>query len=210
MKTLALSLAALSSCSYSWGVTILSVDGPDEDSPLIWSDQAAAISFELDRPFYGVAFEALITCVECEGFVTLLSSEVGSALPSDIVYSAPFDAADFNVGGFTTLFSGLDLLASSYHLIVSIDTPFAVWTGTRTSTLSAVDGVSYGASWFATDANQGFPGDSNFVERSGTALLFRLTAEERVDGVPVPDSGAGALAFGVALLALFGLRRSEA
>jgi hypothetical protein len=116
--------------------------GGTADRPLTLDiDEAIAVSFNLGSPFDDVSFSAPLICSSCTFTAFLMQARLGpSATVGDLVQAASFTGIP--LGG--TLFSGLDLVADDYFVVVAnTGLPSIIWEGGVSPAVFAAPGVTH-------------------------------------------------------------------
>lgn len=172
---LALALSGLGAPSQAQ--PLLSVTGASTLGHTISSNQAAAVSFTLTRAFEDVTATADITGLSPRGGVFLMRDVGPGTGFTDIVAAVDISAITF-AGSETVLFSGLNLGAGDYAIVIASDqsspNSTLIWNGSRSAQVTASAGVIDGIDLFAADTVE-FPPASAFstvFDRSAHFALF--------------------------------------
>lgn len=193
---LAMALAFVSAPSQAQQ-PLLSVTGASTLGHTIHANQAAAVSFTLTRAFEDVTATADITGLSPRGGVFLMKDVGPGTGFADIVAAVDIGSITF-AGSDTVLFSGLNLGAGTYAIVIASDqsspNSTLIWNGSRSALVTASPGVIDGIDLFAADTVE-FPPASTFstvLDRSAHFALF-------IPSVPEPATWL-LLATGTALL----------
>jgi hypothetical protein len=143
----------------------------------------------------------------CSGLVQWTNTGLG---PASLNQDAALFSVDFGKS-IITAFSGLDLAAATWSVLVTLEDSIAqtaVWTGSRAASIVDGDGrASLGATQIIDNFDPNNPVRSTFMTTSNS-VDFMLTADEAITAVPLPMTAipmiSGLLAFGV-----FGRRRKR-
>lgn len=183
---------------------LLTVTGPSTLGHTIRSNQAAAVSFTLTRAFEDVTATADLSGLSPRGGVFLMRDLGPGTGFADIVAAKDLAAITF-AGSDTVLFSGLNLVAGDYAIVVASDQSardsLIIWNGSRTAqaSVTAAAGVIDGIDLFSTNTAE-FPPASVFSATFDRSAHFALSIPT------IPEPSAGWLLFaGMGLM--MGLRR---
>jgi hypothetical protein len=179
--------------------------GGTPDRPITFNlNEAIAVSFNLSTPFDDVSFSAPLICDSCTFTLFLMQARLGpSATVGDLVHAASFSGIP--LGG--TLFSGLDLAADDYFVVVAnLGGPSIIWEGGASPAVSSAPGVTHLEDWASTSFDVTFPPTSVFEVILNQGARF-YTVEAAVRGA-VPEPGtAMLLLFAAGLVIAVRLRR---
>jgi hypothetical protein len=97
--------------------SLLDVAGAGDSSQTILAGQGAAVSFRFASAFNDVSISAGLLCIACNGTAWLLKDQIGAATQlADIVATANYNLTT----SASPLFTGLDLAAGDYYLLLTI------------------------------------------------------------------------------------------
>lgn len=177
---------------------IVNVTGSGDTGQVIGVNEAVAISFELTQSFKDVSIGAPIYSFGASGGLWLQKNAIGpTASFADAIFAQPYN--NTSISPFAT---GLTLDPGLYFLIVSIDSGYAVWTGSTAPAETVGAGAALGLEFRASDL-------APFVPQTDFSVLFAPgSLHYSLDGNPVvlvPVPSAIALS-GLGLLGLAGMR----
>lgn len=197
---IATSLFTLSYTGTAQAVTIVDVSGAGDTGLTIDDGEAAAISFTLSQDATNVSIDIEALCIGCTGGYWLNTNAIGPTSSfADTLFGVAFD----NTTRVAPLFSGLSLAAGDYFVVLSIDTGFALWTGSTSPTVTEHPNGTRQLDFFASSAGAWAP-MSDFSVEFGKGLDFN------VSGTFVPEPGSGLLlGMGIIALALRSRRRGD-
>lgn len=193
-KALCLAPLLLLGAAASEAMPLLGVTGVSNSGYIIHPDQAAAVSFSFTQSFSGVSITADLTKLSAatDGGVFLVKKLGPSATLGDILATADFSAISF-IGNGTLLFSGLNLGAGDYAILVANSqstTGNVIWNGSNAASASAAAGVGDGIDFFSSDTS-GFLVNSTFatvLPSVASAFFNVIAADPVVTNVPEPGS----------------------
>ena len=178
-------LATLS--SQAEATTILDISGTDDTGQITDADEGVAASFTLTQAFSNVSITAPTSCTFCSGGVYLMKNAIGpTATIADVIAANVFTPSSQII-----LFTGLNLSAGDYFVVLTMDdgiTGAAGWSGSTTPTISSLAGIIPGFDYRVEDVNQGFPGQSNFTALLGNDRLFLTVTADVPTAVPTPST----------------------
>lgn len=184
---------------------IVDVAGADDTGVLLGpgvQPDAAAMAFSISDTFTNVSISAPISCVGCSGAVWLHQTSLGGAAQlQDLVSAQVFNAASSTAPLFTNLTLGPGL----YFLLATIDSGFAVWSGSLLGTVNQM--VSSGAAvgpYFTAAVVPGFAPFGDFDVALGGLLHLRVEGSQQIVSVSAPSTW---LCLVGVLLAVLRLRR---
>ncbi len=212
-KALCLACSLLVGSGGTQAAPLLNVSGTGNLGHFIAPDQAAAVSFTFSQTFNGVSITADLTKISAatDGGVFLVSNLGPSANLGNIVATQDFSAINF-IGSGTVLFSGLNLGAGDYAIVVANSQSTqgnVIWNGSSSASVTQASGVVDGIDFFASDTS-GFIFNSFFtpILASDRQAFFTLTAADPVvTNVPEPGSLL-LLVFGLAGLVIVRTRNN--
>ena len=173
--------------------------GGTADRPITFdSNEAIAVSFNLSAPFDDVSFSAPLICDSCTFTVFLMQARLGpSATAGDLVQATSY--IGIPLGG--TLFSGVDLVADDYYVVVAnLGGPSIIWEGGASPSVFSVPEVSHLEDWASSSFDVTFPPTSAFDVILDQGARF-YTVEAAVTGA-VAEPGSPLLLLGAGLLIL--------
>lgn len=192
---------------------LLSVDGTTDNPITFNTSQAVAASFNLGVGFSNVSISANIICGSCAFTAYLMEANLGpTAAAADLVQAATFTGVP--LGG--TLFSGLNLVADDYFVIIAnTGAPSIIWVGGASPTVSSLASVTHLEDWASLDSSTfdlTFPPNSVFdVILNQGARFYTVNADAVTNPNPgnsVPEpSSIGLLLLGAALIRLMRQRK---
>ncbi|MEO1537289.1 MAG: VPLPA-CTERM sorting domain-containing protein [Pseudomonadota bacterium] len=199
-------------CGSAQAATVLSVFGDDlrgegMSTEGIFPNEGVGLNFDVTEALTNATFSLSFECFTpsgCSGVVQWTNTGLGPA-------SSNQDAVAFSTGfgqSMITVFSGLDLAATTWSVLVSLDPRFdqtGNWTGSQSTPTTTSDGrASVSGTEIIDSFNSPNPVRSTFA-MSSASLDFELTADPvSVSAVPLP---ASVWPFGAGLLALGWMRR---
>jgi hypothetical protein len=179
--------------------------GGTPDRPITFDlNEAIAVSFNLSTPFDDVNFSAPLICDSCTFTMFLMQARLGpSATVGDLVHAASFTGIP--LGG--TLFSGLDLVADDYFVVVAnTGAPSIIWEGGASPVVSGDPAVTHLEDWASSTFDPTFPPTSVFDVILDQGARF-YTVEAAITGA-VAEPGSPLLLLGAGLLILI-MRRGR-
>jgi hypothetical protein len=179
--------------------------GGTADRPITFDvNEAIAVSFNLSAPFNDVSFSAPLICDSCTFTAFLMQARLGpSAAVGDLVQAVSFTGIP--LGG--TLFSGLDLVADDYFVVVAdLGTPSIIWEGGASPTVFSVPEVTHLEDWASSTFDVTFPPNSVFDVILDQGARFYTVEAAVISAIPEPGS-ALLLLFGAGLLIVIRLRK---
>lgn len=179
--------------------------GGTADRPITFdSNEAIAVSFNLSAPFNAVSFSAPLICDSCTFTMFLMQARLGpSATVGDLVQATSFTGIP--LGG--TLFSGVDLVADDYFVVVAnLGGPSIIWEGGASPLVSGDPAVTHLEDWASSTFDPTFPPTSVFDVILNQGARF-YTVEAAVTGA-VTEPGSALLLSAAGLLILI-MRRGR-
>lgn len=168
--------------------SLLDVTGAGDSSQTILAGQGAAVSFRFARAFNDVSISAGLLCIACNGTAWLLKDQIGAATQlTDIVATANYNLTT----SASPLFTGLDLAAGDYYLLLTIggSTGGAGWLASGTPSITLAPDVFYNGGLFAEDLDALAYRSTFLVQFGGPAMHFRIDTAATID--PPPGGGGG-------------------
>ncbi len=154
------------------GASILDVTGDNDATRVLLPGDAAAAAFNLSAPLRGLSISADLGCSNCSAVAYLTSGlDLGFDPATDLI-------AISGVTG-TDLFSGIDLDAGTYFLVIGNSLGALLWDASKTPAVTGSGAADRIVDFFADDTANLAPA-SRFTALADSALHYRLTV------VPVP------------------------
>lgn len=162
---------------------MLDVSGPS-DTP-VDLNQAMAASFRLDNATSNVSISAALICSNCSFTAYLMQGNFGpSASVSDLVQAVNFNSVP--LGG--ELFSGLNLVADDYYLVLeNLSLVSVIWEGSSSPLVTTLSGVHHLEDWSSTVFDPTFAPNSLFDVILGQGARFYSITSAATD----PGTGLG-------------------
>ena len=197
----------------AWAAPVTAIDiGGPQDAAVTLSNgtqNGVATTFTLSDDLFDASFEFDILCVGggCSGRIFVVSADVTTGSPSIL---STVDASSYSVGSSfsgtaVTGFSGLDLLAGTYSVLMTEVTGIAAWLGSSSPVASEILGVDGDSITYEAPSDL-LPAFTSFSVLTSPVLQYRLTGDDGTDPSPVPLPAAGFLLLG-ALGAMWSQRR---
>jgi hypothetical protein len=179
--------------------------GGTPDRPITFDlNEAIAVSFNLSASFDDVSFSAPLICGSCTFTAFLMQARLGpSATVGDLVQAASFTGIP--LGG--TLFSGLDLVADDYFVVVAnLGAPSIIWEGGASPNVFSIAGVTHLEDWASSTFDVTFPPASVFDVILDQGARFYTVEAAVISAIPEPGSAA-LLLLAAGLMILVRLRK---
>jgi hypothetical protein len=167
---------------------ILEVTGANDYTRVLLDEDAAAATFLLSAPISGLSISAELECFGCSAVAYLTTGLDVGFQPHDLVAAASV--------GSNPLFSGLDLDAGTYFLVIGNSAGALFWHASVAPVVTGTGEASRLLDWFADDAEAIAPA-SLFTPITGGGLHYELSRPD--DVIPEPAT-ACLLAISVAVI----------
>lgn len=193
-------------------ITALDIAGPSDQTMVLSSGSynGVATTFTLTDSLFDASFNFDVLCAatECSGRVYLMDADATTGSPSifDTLGTSSYSVGFSTSGTSITGFSGIDLLAGTYSVMMTEIAGTAFWIGSSAPVVSGA-GAEEGGSIQYEAPTVFVPEFTSYSYFSTPVLQYQLTGDDgRTDPSPVPLPASGFLLLG-ALGALLLRRR---